>query len=63
MQLRINMEYYPSQPLTGNAGCPIQIDSTGDNSIFLDQIFLSNGYMFSKLLPNPRINAFNFAIN
>lgn len=63
MQLRINMEYYPSQPLTGNAGNPIQLDSTGNNSIFLDQIYLSNGYMFSKLMPNPRINAFNFAIN
>lgn len=24
---------------------------------------MSNGYMFSKLMPHPRINAFNFAIN
>lgn len=24
---------------------------------------MSNGYLFSSLAPNPRINAFNFAIN
>lgn len=57
------MEYYPSQPLSGNAGNPIQVDSTGDNSVFLDQIMMSNGYMFSSLSPMPRINSYNFAIN
>lgn len=35
MQLRINMDYYPSQPLSGNGGNPIEIDSTGSNGIFL----------------------------
>lgn len=63
MQLRINMEYYPSQPITGNGGNPIQLDSTGDNSVFLEQIFYTNGYMFSNLSPMPRINCYNFAIN
>jgi hypothetical protein len=29
------MDYFPSQPLTGNGGNPVQLDSTGDNSVFL----------------------------
>lgn len=57
------MEYYPSQPLTGNGGNPIEIDSTGNNSVFLEQIFQSHGLMFSKSKPMPRINSYNFAIN
>jgi hypothetical protein len=43
MQLRMNMDYFPSLPLTGNAGNPIAMDSTGDNSIFLEQIALMRG--------------------
>ena len=35
LQLRLNMDYFPSQPLSGNGGNPIQLDSTGDNSVFL----------------------------
>lgn len=29
------MDYYPSQPYSGNAGNPVQLDATGDNSVFL----------------------------
>lgn len=57
------MDYYPSQPLSGNGGNPVMVDQSGDNSIFLEQIYLSNGYMFSSLSPLPRINSYNFAIN
>lgn len=57
------MEYYPSQPISGNGGNPVQVDSSGDNSVYLEQLYLSNNYMFSKGTPLPRINAYNFAIN
>ena len=57
------MDYYPSQPLSGNGGNPIQVDSSGDNSVFLEQVFYSNNYMFSHLTAMPRMNAYNFAIN
>lgn len=57
------MNYYPSQPLVGNGGNPIQVDSSGDNSIFLEQLYLANDYIFSKQKAAPKINAFNFAIN
>ena len=57
------MNFYPPQPLAGNGGCPIQIDSSGDNSVYLNQIYYANGYMFSNSTPKPRINAYNFAIN
>lgn len=29
------MEYYPSQPLSGNGGNPIDFDGLGSNGIFL----------------------------
>jgi hypothetical protein len=57
------MQYYPSQPLAGNGGNPVQLDNTGDNSIFLDQIYYSLGHKFSNVYAPPRINAYNFAIN
>jgi hypothetical protein len=58
------MDYFPSQPLSGNGGNPIQMDSTGDNSIFIDQIYMSNGfYLSSKPASVCRINAFNFSLN
>jgi hypothetical protein len=57
------MEYFPTQPLSGNGGNPIQLDQTGDNGVFLDQIQFSTGYKFSNVYPSPRINAYNFAIN
>jgi len=35
MQLKFNTDYYPPQPLVGNAGNPQMIDTTGDNSVFM----------------------------
>lgn len=29
------MDYYPSQPLMGNGGNPVALDTSGDNSVFL----------------------------
>ena len=40
------MEYYPSQPISGNGGNPVSIDNFGNNSIYLDQLYMSNGYQF-----------------
>jgi hypothetical protein len=47
----------------GNGGNPMMLDNSGDNSIFLENIFYSHNYMFSNLTASPRINAYNFAIN
>ena len=63
MQLKFNTDYYPPQPLVGNAGNPQLIDTTGDNSTFMEQILMSNNYFFSTNIPQPRINSFNFAVN
>lgn len=57
------MEYYPTQPLTGNGGNPMDYDAMGSNGIFLEQINLSNGYFFSNMSPMHKINCFNFALN
>ncbi len=57
------MQYYPPQPIMGNAGNPIAIDITGDNSNFLDQIYWSKNYNFQSSVPIPRINPFNFSVN
>jgi hypothetical protein len=56
------MDYHPSQPLLGNGGNPCLIEGQ-DNSAFVEQIFWSNNFMFNKVNPWPRINAYNFAIN
>lgn len=62
-QIKFNLDYYPPQPIIGNAGCPEMVDTTGDNRDFLEQILVSNNYLFSANYPNPKINAFNFALN
>lgn len=49
--------------MSGNGGNPIEVDMYGSNGIYLEQINLSNGYLFSNLSPAHRINAYNFAIN
>lgn len=50
-------------PIIGNGGNPCLIENNDDNSNFIEQIFWSNNYMFNKVNPFPRINAYNFAIN
>jgi hypothetical protein len=63
MQLKFNTDYYPPQPLVGNAGNPQVIDTTGDNSVFMESLLTSNNYMFTTNIPQPRINNYNFAVN
>jgi len=31
MQIKLDTNFYPSQPIVGNAGNPEQLDNTGDN--------------------------------
>lgn len=57
------MDYFPSQPLSGNGGCPVAIDDSGNNSVFLDQLYLASGIQFANHKAAPLINAYNFAIN
>lgn len=63
MQIKFNADYYPSQPIIGNAGNPQILDTTGDNWAFYQQILLSNNYLFNTNFPCPKINTKNFAIN
>ena len=62
-QLKFNVDYMPPQPIVGNAGNPQYLDTTGDNSAFLKQILMSNGFLFNTNVPQPKINPFNFALN
>lgn len=62
-QIKFNLEYYPPQPIVGNAGNPEMLDNTGDNSPFVELLLLSNNYLFSTNIPNPKINTKNFALN
>ena len=59
----MNMQYFPPQPYQGNGGNPLNTDPFGDNSVYLENIYFANNYMFSNLMASPRINAYNFAIN
>lgn len=63
MQLKFNTDFYPAQPITGNGGCPVQIDQSGDNSEFLQYLLMTYNYRFATNTPQPRINSFNFAVN
>lgn len=63
MQIKFNADYYPSQPITGNAGNPQYLDTTGDNWDFYQQLLLSNNYLFNTNFPCPKINQKNFAVN
>lgn len=63
MQIKFNSEYYPSQPIIGNAGNPQYLDTTGDNWEFYKQLLLSNNYLFNTNIPLPKINTRNFAVN
>lgn len=62
-QIRFNSEFFPPQPIVGNAGNPEILDSTGDNSLFYLQILKSLDYLFNTNYPHPKINRWNFAIN
>lgn len=62
-QIRFNTDYFPAQPILGNGGNPVLVDSSGDNSQFLMRLLTAYNYKFTTQIPQPRINAFNFAIN
>lgn len=32
LQFKFNTDFYPAQPITGNAGCPLYIDQSGTNT-------------------------------
>lgn len=59
---KIGVDYWPPQPYKGNGGNVMSNNDDDDNSNFLENIYWSYGYMFSKT-PLPRINAYNFSIN
>lgn len=63
MQIKFNTEFFPTQPITGNAGNPCTLDTTGDVWPFYEQILLSTNFMFNTNIPLPKINPKNFAIN
>lgn len=56
------VEYWPPQPFKGNGGNPCSNNYEDDNSIFVENLYWANNYMFSKN-SLPRINIYNFAIN
>ncbi len=59
---KLAVDYWPPQPYKGNGGNVMSNNIDDDNSIFVDNIYWSAGYMFEKS-PLPRINAYNFALN
>lgn len=63
MQIKFGTEYFPSQPIIGNAGNPSTLDTTGDAWPFYEQLLLSSNFLFNTNLPTPKINIKNFAIN
>lgn len=63
MQIKLDTNFYPTQPIVGNAGNPQAVDSTGDNWPFYQLLLLSSNRLFSTNHPMPKINPRNFAIN
>ena len=59
---KIAVDYWPPQPYKGNGGNVASNNYDDDNSIFVENIYWSGNYMFSKA-PLPRINPYNFAVN
>jgi hypothetical protein len=39
------------------------LDNTGDNSDFMQLLLMSNNYLFTTNIPQPKINAYNFTLN
>jgi hypothetical protein len=62
-QVKFNTEFFPSQPIIGNAGNPQALDQTGDNWPFYEQLLLSSNFLFNTNIPLPKINQKNFAVN
>lgn len=62
-QIKLNTNYWPTQPIVGNAGNPEPVDGDVDNYVYMEQLLLSTLYLFSTNHPMPKINKYNFAIN
>lgn len=39
------------------------LDNTGDNSDFMQLLLMSNNYLFTTNIPQPKINPYNFSLN
>ena len=63
MQIKLDTNFYPTQPIVGNAGNPEIVDTTGDNWPYYELLLLSSNRLFSTNHPYPKINPKNFAIN
>lgn len=59
---KLATDYWPPQPFKGNGGNPASNNMDDDNSIFIENLYWANNYMFSKN-SMPRINPYNFAVN
>lgn len=63
MQFKANGNFFPLQPVLGNAGNPQSLDNTGDNWEYYELLLLANNYFMNANTPLPKINTRNFAIN
>lgn len=59
---KLAVDYWPPQPFKGNGGNVNSNQLEDDNTIFIENLYWANNYMFGKNAL-PRINAYNFAIN
>ena len=62
MQFKYDTKWYPPQPITGNAGNPYYVDTTGNVQPYLFQLLRSKDLLFARC-PTGITNAINFAIN
>ena len=62
MQLKIGIDYFPSLPIEGNAGCIANTEGNGDNSEFLINLYKTFNKLHDVLSDN-FINQVNFAVN
>lgn len=59
---KLAVDYWPPQPYKGNGGNVFSNNYDDDNSVFVENIYATYSYLFTKSVL-PRINTYNFAIN
>lgn len=59
---KLAVDYWPPQPFKGNGGNPMSNNINDDNSIFIENLYWANNYVFNKN-SLPRLNIYNFAMN
>lgn len=59
---KLAVDYWPPQPFKGNGGNVMSNSIDDDNTVFIENLYWANNYMFGKN-SMPRINSYNFAIN